>query len=184
MILAREVQEIRDVRTGRLKNISVGAWMKGWWPWGVGGTSNFLFCHTNTEILYVCSFNMVGYERRLSDILGSVEGASFSDGRKDPGKVISFSRLYGRVYFSTSWCYLSKDLNFEHRMFAYAHGVLVCGYNMEQLSALLLASHGLYVERPSCLERVQRCSTLTVLTPHAPVSYNNLHLTQEEPQVE
>lgn len=42
--LAGDVKEIRNGRTGCMRDTAVGAWIKGWWHWG-GPTETDPLCH-------------------------------------------------------------------------------------------------------------------------------------------
>lgn len=70
MRLAGDTNEKRDLRTGRNCNTDFGAWIKRWWPCGERRATDSHFHHQDIDTLFVRSFEGIGYERCIGNILG------------------------------------------------------------------------------------------------------------------
>lgn len=119
-------------------------------------------------------FEEAGYRRRLGNILQPLGGIYFWQWPTDPGQGDAFSRSNDQIYFYTSLCFWSCNVNFECRMRAHDRGILAGWHNVGLLAVRLLERAFLYAKRSSCWIDNECWRILTVPTPPVLKYYLNL----------
>lgn len=74
--LAGSTKEIRDVRTERMCDTAVGAWIKRWWHWGGRGPTDYLYHFQDNDSTYAQCFGEAGYKRNDGDVLSHLRNTA------------------------------------------------------------------------------------------------------------
>lgn len=136
MRLAGDGHEIRDVRTGRLRDIAKGLLKKRWWH--CEDTKRLIRYATirrrTLHTLYVSWFNKIGFERRLGERIPWLESVLGLDWPRDSTEANGFSHPYDWIQFFSNWNYWLDLEDFENLMCVHSRAVLIGWRNVEDFA--------------------------------------------------
>lgn len=120
-----DAREVCDVRTERISDTTVGAWIKRRGDWDRVCATDSLCHYQGTErSLHPC-FKVAGYERDLDEILGALLSAVLPGWPPDLVELTESAHPYNSSQLGAGWQYSALDVDLERRMYIHNRGVLV-----------------------------------------------------------